>query len=67
MRTLKVDKNCVTFEFPYDELGLLHYALYDYLSKAEERLKKKDVQRLPALQKLKAKLVSMVETVNGVI
>ena len=67
MRTLKVDKNHVTFEFPYDELGILHFALYEYLAKAEERLKKKDVQGIPKLQKLKDKLISMVETVNGII
>ena len=67
MRILSVDKKTVTFEFPCDELGLLHFALYEYLSQAEARLKKPDVRRLPELQKLKAKLISIVETVNGVV
>lgn len=66
-RILEVDKKHVAFEFPYDELGILHFALYEYLAMAEKRLKKPDVQRIPKLQELKEKLVSMVETVNGVI
>jgi len=69
MRILKVDKHLVDFELNYDDVGILHYALYDYLVKVEAKLNKKDMAKpkQEKLQALKDNLRSMVETVNGVI
>ncbi len=69
MKVLKVDKHLVDFELNYDDVGILHYALYDYLVKVEAKLNKKDLAKpkQEKLQALKDNLQSMIETVNGVI
>jgi len=69
MRILKVEKSGVVIEINDDDVGILHYALYDYLVKVEARLKQKDQPnlKLKKLQALKDNLQSMVETINGVI
>jgi hypothetical protein len=69
MRILKVNKSSVIIEINYSDVGILHYALYDYLVKVEARLKQKDQpkSKLIKLQVLKDNLQSMVETINGVI
>lgn len=69
MRILKVEKYHVILEINYDDIGALHYALYDYLIKIEDRLKQKDRPQLSPikLQALKDNLQSMIETINGVI
>lgn len=69
MRILKVEKSVLIVEINYDDVGVLHYALYDYLAKVEAKLKYKDQPRpkLIKLQALKDNIQSMVETINGVI
>ena len=69
MKLLKVDNSSADIKFSFDDLGILHYALYDYLGKVEAKLNHKDQNkhRAEMLGALKDNLQSMVETVNGVI
>ncbi|PIS29942.1 hypothetical protein COT42_03960 [Candidatus Saganbacteria bacterium CG08_land_8_20_14_0_20_45_16] len=69
MRVLKVEQSTMVIEINYDDVGILHYALYDYLVKVEARLKRKGMpkDKLEKLQALKDNLQSMVETINGLI
>ena len=69
MRMLKVEKRSVSIELPYDEIGILHYALYDYLAKIEAKIKCNNQNKRIGikLNNLKDKILSMTETVNGVI
>ncbi len=69
MKLLKVDRNHVTVELGFDELGILHFALYDYLVKVEAKLNQKgqDKHKRKKFEELTEKLQSMVETVNSLI
>ncbi|MDD4178549.1 MAG: hypothetical protein PHH14_00655 [Candidatus Margulisbacteria bacterium] len=69
MKILKVDNMSVSIELNYDDVGILHFALYDYLDKVEAKLNKNGLAKpkLKKLQVLKVNLQSMIETINGVI
>lgn len=69
MRVLKVENNRVNIEINYYDVGILHFALYDYLVKVEAKLNQKDLveSRQKRLQTLKDNIQSMVETINGVM
>jgi len=69
MRLLKVEKFTIDLEVSYDDLGILHYALYDYLDKIETNLNHKNLkgQKTEKLKAIKTNLQSMIETINGVI
>ena len=69
MKLLKVEKGSIDIEVDYDDLGILHYALYDYLGKIEKTLNQKNLtkQKSEKLRALKDNLQSMIETINGVI
>ena len=69
MRILKVTKNCVEVELNHDDIGILHFALYEYLGKVQSRLRRKsqNKQILGKQKDLKKRVLSMVETINGLI
>jgi len=69
MRILKITKNNFEVELNHDDVGILHFALYEYLGKVQSRLRRKgqDEQVVEKQKDLKKKILSMVETVNGLI
>ena len=69
MKLLNVGKNSINMEIGFDELGILHFALYDYLVKVEGRSKQKcpNEHREKRALKVIDKITSMVETVNSLI
>jgi len=69
MRILKVTKKHVEIELGQDDVGILHFALYEYLEKVQSRLRRKDQTEkvIENLKDLKKRILSMVETVNGLI
>ena len=69
MRILKVTQNQVEVELSHDDVGILHFALYEYLGKVQSRMRRKDQdeQVIEKQKDLKKRILSMVETVNGLI
>jgi hypothetical protein len=69
MKLLKVTKNHFEVELSHDDVGILHFALYDYLGKVQSRLRHKDQEEqvIEKQKDLKKRILSMVETINGLI
>jgi len=69
MKILKTKTDSITLEIDLDEIGLLHYALCDYLTKFERKCKCRELssKQLKLCRVSIEKLHQMVETVSLLI
>jgi hypothetical protein len=69
MKLLKIKRDAVELEIGMSEIGILHYALYDYLAKVEAKLKikKLDICQTENYKALRGTLEQMAETVSTLI
>lgn len=66
MKIVKVKSDLVEVELSPSDIGILHFALYDYHSKICSTLKKKklDIPQQEEYKKLKEKIINMIEIIN---